>query len=345
MSFSSFPEPTNVPLRGGPVLRWGVLAPGAIAHDWVNTLHANTDQRVVAVASRSAERAERFAQTHGIDRWYDRYDALVADPDVDVVYIAAPHTEHRALALLAIDAGKHVLIEKPIAVSAEQASEIALAARTAGVFAMEAMWSRFLPQTTVIRRLLDDGVLGTPVGAAATFAGRFEYDPGSRAFDPALGGGSLLDLGVYTLWWAHFCLGRPTSVHATGELAPTGVDADARVVLGWGETVSASSFSSMNVDLPITAMVAGSEGLRLDVEPFVAPGRFKIGRVDGGAAHWEDETGMRWRDGLCYQATAVAAHIAEGRLEAPEHPLEVSIEVLATIDEARRQLGAAGAPS
>jgi len=343
MSFSSFPDATNVPLRGGAVLRWGVLAPGAIAHDWVTTLHANTDQRVVAVASRSAERAERFAQTHGAPRWYDRYDALVADPDVDVVYIAAPHTEHRALALLAIDAGKHVLIEKPIAVSAEQASEIALAARTAGVFAMEAMWSRFLPQTTIIRQLLDDGVLGHPMGAAATFAGRFEYDPASRAFDPALGGGSLLDLGVYTLWWNHFCLGRPETVQATGELAPTGVDADARVVLGYGEQVSGSSFTSMNVDLPITAMVAGSEGLRLDVEPFVAPGGFRIGRLDGGAAHWEDETGLRWRDGLCYQATAVAQHIADGRLEAPEHPLQTSIELLAIIDDARLQLGAAGA--
>lgn len=342
MSYT-FPEASHVPLRGGPVLRWGVLAPGAIAHDWVASVHRFTDQRVVAVASRSAERAERFAATHGIPRWYDRYDALVADPDVDVVLIAAPHSEHRRLALLAIDAGKHVLIEKPMAVSAEEASEIALAARTAGVFAMEALWARFLPQTTIIRRLIDDGALGDPVGAAATFAGRFEYDPHSRAFDPALGGGSLLDLGVYTLWWAHFCLGRPTSVHATGELAPTGVDADARVVLGWGESVSASSFTSMNVDLPITAMVAGSDGLRLDVEPFVAPGGFKIGRIDGGAAHWEDETGMRWRDGLCYQAVAAAQHIADGLREAPEHPLDASIEILSIIDEARRQLGVTGA--
>ncbi len=340
MSFV-FPEPSHAPLRGGPALRWGVLAPGGIAHDWVASVHRFTDQRVVAVASRSADRAEAFAQRHGIPRAYGAYEALVADPEVDVVYVAAPHTEHRRLALLAIDAGKHVLVEKPLGVSASDAAEIAAAARMAGVFAMEAMWSRFLPQTTIVRRLLDDGALGTPLGAAATFAGRFEYDPHSRAFDPALGGGSLLDLGVYTLWWSHFCFGAPDSVAATGELAPTGVDADARVVLGWGEEVSASSFTSMTVDLPITAMIAGSNGMRLEVEPFVGPGGFRIGRADGGNAYWEDETGMRWRDGLCYQAAAVARHVADGRLEAPEHPLDASVAVLAVIDEARRQLGAA----
>ncbi len=336
-----FPESTHVPLRGGPAVRWGVLAPGAIADDWVGAVHRFTDQRVVAVASRSAEKAEAFAGRHGIPRSYGSYEQLVADPDVDVVYIAAPHTEHRRLALLAIDAGKHVLVEKPMGVSAADAAEIVAAARMAGVFAMEAMWSRFLPQTTIIRRLIDDGVLGDLAGAAATFAGRFEYDPHSRAFDPALGGGSLLDLGVYTLWWAHFCLGRPDSVSATGELAPTGVDADARVVLGWGDEVSASSFTSMTVDLPITAMVAGSNGLKLEVEPFVGPGGFRLGRIEGGNAYWEDETGMRWRDGLCYQATAVAAHVAAGLLEAPEHPLDTTLDILASIDEARRQLGAA----
>ncbi len=336
-----FPESTHVPLRGGPVLRWGVLAPGAIADDWTAAVHRFTDQRVVAVASRSEERAAAFAGRHGIPRSYGSYEQLVADPEVDVVYVAAPHTEHRRLALLAIDARKHVLVEKPMGVSAADAAEIVAAARMAGVFAMEAMWSRFLPQTTIIRRLLDEGELGRVAGAAATFAGRFEYDPHSRAFDPALGGGSLLDLGVYTLWWAHFCLGRPDSVAATGELAPTGVDADARVVLGWSDDVSASSFTSMTVDLPITAMVAGSNGLKLEVEPFVGPGGFRLGRIDGGNAYWEDETGMRWRDGLAYQAVAVARHVADGRLEAPEHPLDATLDILGTIDEARRQLGAA----
>src|SRR6187431_2105922 len=117
----NLPSPTHTPLRGGAVLRWGVLAPGGIAGDWVRTVHEHTAQRVVAVASRSLDRAQAFAQVHGIERAYGSYDELAGDPDVDVVYIAAPHSEHRALALLAIAAGKHVLIEKPIGVNAREA--------------------------------------------------------------------------------------------------------------------------------------------------------------------------------------------------------------------------------
>ena len=193
-----------------------MLAPGEIANDWTTTLHANTDQRVIAVASRSAERAQQFAATHGIPRSYDSYELLVADPDVDVVYIAAPHTEHRRLALLAIAAGKHVLVEKPIGVSAAEAQDIADAARAAGVFAMEAMWSRFLPQTTIIARLLADGALGELRTASADFGFPANPDPQGRHLNPALGGGGLLDIGVYTIWFDTFALGDPSSIEATG---------------------------------------------------------------------------------------------------------------------------------
>ena len=137
-----FPAARVTPLRGGPVLRWGVLGPGEIAGDFVSTLHANTDQRVHAVASRSGERAQRFATAHGVPHHYDSYDQLVADPSIDIVYISSINSEHRVLAELAISAGKHVLIEKPIGVDADDAMAIAHAARSAGVFAMEAMWSR-----------------------------------------------------------------------------------------------------------------------------------------------------------------------------------------------------------
>lgn len=229
----SLPPSTAVALRGGPVVRWGVLAPGHIAEDWVATLHANSDQRVVAVASRSAQRAEDFAGRYGIPSAYDSYSALLADPLVDVVYLAAPHSLHRELALLVIAAGKHVLIEKPIALTAAEAREIAAAASAAGVFAGEAMWSAYLPQSTVIARLLRDGVLGEPKSVTADFGHSGTFDATSRAYDPALGGGALLDLGVYPVWFAHFALGAPDRVLAAGELAPTGVDAQASLVLGY----------------------------------------------------------------------------------------------------------------
>jgi len=334
-----FPRSTPTPLRGGPVLRWGVLAPGRIAADFVQTLHTNSDQRMHAVASRSLERSNAFAARFGIDRAYDRYERLISDPDIDIVYVAAPHSEHRALALLAIAAGKHVLVEKPIALTAAEAREIADAARAAGVFAMEAMWARFLPQTTVIAALLADGALGEIGLVAADYGSIFDFDPASRAFDPALGGGALLDLGVYPIWFAHFVLGRPDRVVASGSLTTTGVDGQAAILFSTASAVAQLS-ASMIVSTPVRATVSGSLA-SIDIDaPFVAPGGFTLYR-DGTdePLRWEDPTALRWRDGLVWQATAVAKHIADGMTESPLHPLDQSIAVLETIDEARRQLG------
>jgi len=337
----TLPDPTHTPLRGGATLNWGVLAPGVIADAWVTTLHANTDQRVVAVGSRSAERAAAFAASHGIESSYGDYEGAVTDPAVDVVYVAAPHTEHHRLALLAIRAGKHVLIEKPIAVSVAEASEIVDAARAARVFAMEAMWSRFLPQTTIIARLLEDGVLGRVRHVEADFGARFDFDPEGRAFNPALGGGALLDLGVYSSWFTQFALGEPTSIVARGSLASTGVDEQATVLTEHAGGALGIASSSMVADTPTTAMVVG-ERLRLVVDrPFCAPGGFRVVDADGNDVRWDDPSYLRWRDGLCYQATAVAAHVAAGRTEAPEHPLEASLAVMRVLEESRRQLGAA----
>ena len=344
---SSLPEPTNPPLRGGPTLRWGILAPGEIADAWASTVLANTDQRIVAVGSRSADRAAAFAGRHAIARSYGNYEQLVEDPEVDAVYVAPPHTEHVRLALLAIAAGKHVLVEKPMATSAASAQLIVDAARQAGVFAMEAMWSRFLPQTSIIRQLLDDGVLGEVHRAQADFGDVFPYDPASRAFDPSLGGGALLDIGIYSLWFTQFALGPAVSVVASGSLAPTGVDEQATVLTrhGTGHAIGIAG-ASMVARSGITAMIAGDRA-RLEVDaPFCAPSglRVVIDEVTGithQELRWQDPTPLRWRDGLCYQATAVAAHVAEGRTEAPEHSLDATLGLLNVIDEARRQLGAA----
>lgn len=339
---SALPEPRITPLRGGPIARWGVLAPGTIAGDWVTTLHANTDQRVLGVASRSAARAAAFASAHGIPKSFESHEALLADPDIDIVYIASVHTDHARLALLAIAAGKHVLVEKPIATNADDAARIQAAARGAGVFAMEAMWSRFLPQTDVIARLIADGVLGDLRWVTADFGAAFPYDPAGRAFDPGQGGGALLDLGVYSLWFAHFALGAPSAIQVVGSLAPTGVDAQATIALDYASGAQAAVSASMLARTPTTASVSGTLA-RVEVDsPFCAPGGFRLVAADDKRVlRYDDPSPLRWRGGLCYQATAVAQHLADGLLESPLHPLSASVAVLRIIDAARARLGAA----
>ncbi|WP_193347222.1 Gfo/Idh/MocA family protein [Corallococcus soli] len=340
---TTLPPAEAIPLRGGPVLRWGVLAPGRIAGGFVWALHQHTDQRVHAVASRAPERASRFAATYGIPRVHESYEQLVADPQVDIVYVASPHSEHKRQALLAIAAGKHVLVEKPLALSASEARDIARAARAAGVFAMEALWSRFLPQTLLIERLLREGVLGDVQLVMADFGGRFDFDPEGRVFNPALGGGALLDIGIYPIWFAHFALGAPPRVHATGSLTQTGVDAQAALVLSYATGAQALLHTTVLAETPQEAVIAGTHArLQLDSR-FFAPSGFtlKAARSDQ-RLRWTDTSGIPGSEGLAYQAAAVARHIAEGHTESPLHPLERSIAVLETIDAARGQLGASG---
>lgn len=334
------PTPKTVPLRGGPVLRWGVLAPGGIADAWVSTVHAHTEQRVHAVSSRSIDRAQAFAGKHGIERAYGSYEQLVADPAIDAVYVAAPHSEHRTLALLAIAAGKHVLVEKPIGLSAGEAREIAGAARAAGVFAMEAMWSRYLPQTSIVEQLLADGALGEIKQVTASFGARFDYSPDNRWFNPALGGGALLDIGVYPLWFSHFVLGVPERITARGSLAPTGVDAQSVVVLDYADAAQAIATMTMWADTSMSASVSGSAARVEYTGEFLAPSGLRFFTGDSAPLEWIDPSGFRWSQGLCYEAVAVAEYIAEGRTESPLHSLDDTIAILEVIDEARAQLGA-----
>lgn len=342
--FANLPEPRHTDPRAAPALRWGVLGPGGIARDFTAALHRHTAQRVVAVGSRSHERAKAFAAEHGVDRAYGSYEQLVGDSGVDVVYVASPHSEHTEHALLAIAAGKHVLIEKPMAADAGSARLVADAARAAGVFAMEAMWTRYLPQTDVLRQLLTDGAFGDVRVVTADFGAAMPFDPASRMFDPALAGGALLDLGVYTVSWAHFALGRPARVTASGTLAATGVDEQAAVVLDYADGAQALLSTGVRAATPSRATISGSSG-RVETEsPFWAASGLRFFGADGSpAGAWTDSYDRPYRDGMAYEAAALARFVTEGRTESPLHTLEDAVGTLETIDEARRQLGAAGA--
>jgi predicted dehydrogenase len=342
-AFQTLPSPRFPDPAEAPALRWGVLAPGAIAADFTDALHKHSTQRVVAAGSRSTDRAAAFAAAHGVDRSYGSYEALVSDPDVDVVYVASPHPQHAELALLAIAAGKHVLIEKPIAVRPDEARAIAAAAREAGVFAMEAMWTRYLPQTDIVRQLLADGRFGEVRVVTADFGFAARFDPASRLFDPALGGGALLDLGVYAVSWASFALGAPAGVIATGTLTPTGVDEQVALILSSADGAQALLSTGLRAGTPSLATICGSAGRVETDSPFWSPSGLRFYEADGTlGAQWTDPYGRSGREGMVYEAAALARYVADGLTESPLHPLDEAISTLETIDEARRQIGVVG---
>ena len=201
------------------MIRWGIIGPGKIAARFARSMTVVDDGRIVAVASRSAERAGAFADEFDIAGRYDDVRALVDDPDVDAVYVATPHSRHEADTVRCLEAGKHVLCEKPIALNAAQAGRMIAAAEAGGRFLMEAVWSRFLPSYRALVDLVSGGRIGTPMQVDADFGFRVPVDPAHRLFDPHQGGGALLDLGIYPLQLCTLVLGPVEHVAAAAVLA------------------------------------------------------------------------------------------------------------------------------
>jgi len=338
----SLPEPRFPDPSDAPALRWGVLAPGWIAGNFVRALHRHTGQRVVAVASRDPRRAQAFADEHGVARACSSYDELVADPQVDVVYVASPHPQHPEQALAAIAAGKHVLVEKPLARNAAEARQVVDAAQAAGVLVMEAMWTRYLPHTDVVRQVVADGLIGAPRWVTGAFSSRSEVPDDHRLMDPALAGGVLLDIGVYPLSFASFVATTaglppvPTDLQVVGSLARTGVDAQVALQLAYGG-LHAQLFTSMLTPADNDVRVHGEAG-RLATGPrFYAPTSVTV-HVGDESVTWDDNR-IHDLDGLCFQAAALARYVAAGLTQSPLHPLDEVLATLDTADEVRRRLG------
>jgi len=333
------PSPRPIDPSSAPALRWGVIGTGWIAGRFADALHRHTAQRVVAVAARDLPRTLAFAAAHGIDTAVTDRTALL--DAVDAVYIAVPHSAHAAVAREAIAAGRHVLVEKPFATSAAEAREVVDEARAAGVLAMEAMWTRYLPQSDVLRQLISDGALGEIHQVVADFGSVAPYSPTGRMWDPALAGGALLDLGVYPVSFASSILGAPDRIQASGLVTPDGIDLRATALLGYAKGADAVVSTSMVSRTAERAEVIGSTA-RVDVLPsFFAPTGLRVTRRIGGrneVEEWRDEAFTERYDGLGYQATALARYVGEGRTESPLHPLDEVVSVLDVIDRIRPQL-------
>ena len=321
-----------------PELKWGILAPGGIARQFADAVNNHTESTIVAVGSRTAEKAGDFAKKYGIARSYGSYEELVADDEVEAVYVASPHSLHRDHALLAINAGKHVLVEKALAFDSAQVNEIFDAAKAAGVFAMEAMWTRHLPHVIELHRMIDTHELGELITVEADHGQYFDFDPNHRLFNPDLAGGALLDLGVYPLAFILDVLGKPTQVHANGQLAETGVDAQIAMSLEYPGRAAAIAHTTLWARTPIAAMVAGTDGFVYVDGNAYAPSQLRIHRR--GADEPELFDG-RVDNGFQFQIAETARCVAEGRTESERMSWQHSRDLMAVMDDIRTQVHAA----
>ncbi|MFC6714771.1 Gfo/Idh/MocA family protein [Branchiibius cervicis] len=323
------------PMSAAP-LRWGFSAPGGIAATMAATMHANSRQRVVAVASRSQDRADAFAGEFGVERAYDDLAAMCADPTVDAVYVASPHSGHLDQALVAVEAGKHVLVEKAFTVDAAQARRLVEAARRNGVTCMEAMWTRFLPGTDVVRQLLADGALGDLEAVYADHGQWFAYDPQHRLFNPDLAGGALLDLGIYPVSFAAFVLGTDLHLRASGRPAPTGVDGHVSIV-ATRDDATAVLDTTLFARTPTTASISGTQARLEFAADFYTPTPVTLIGRDGDS-ETIDPGPLRRHEGLVYEAAHFAQLVADDRRESPLLPLAETVAIMDLLDEIRRQL-------
>lgn len=329
----SLPSPRTPDPREAPSLRWGILGTGWIAEKFATALRRNTGQRVHAVGSRSQEGADRFATTVGAEAAYGSYEALVADLDVDVVYIATPHNHHHEHALLAIDSGNHVLIEKPVAVTEAQAQDIADRAAEAGVFCMEALWTLFLPKYDVLRQILDDLVVDSVLADIGEF-----FEPDHRIYRADLAGGPLYDLATYPLVLALWALGRPETVAAVGSPAPNGINGQLAMLLTGEDGGIAALHSSILGETPTTATIASAELSILLDGPFYQPGGFEVVTRAGERLRYAEEP-LAHEGGLHFQAVDLARRIVAGETTSPIRPMSDSVQLLRVMDAIRRQVG------
>ncbi len=314
-------------------LRWGIAATGNIAGSMVEALGTLPDAPVVAVGSRRQESAEEFASHHGIARAHGSYEALYADPDVDIVYVASPHSHHKAMTIAALDAGKHVLCEKAFAFNADEAREMVAAARRNDRFLMEAMWTWFIPAVVTIRERVRAGEIGDLRLIQASF-GIPVRDPDGRHRRIDLAGGAMLDLGIYPISFARFLAGDPVDARVLGALADTGVDANVGGVVSFDSGAIAVFDTSLDVLSPHSATVMGTRG-RIDVAaPFWHPTTFTVHRA-GHAA----ETVEIPNAGLAHEAAHAMDRIRGGHNESDVIPLDTTVSTMELLDDIRAQLG------
>ena len=314
---------------------WGILGPGGIARAFARDLQSLAGHSVAAVGSRTLSNAEEFVSTFG-GKAYGSYEELVADESVDAIYVATPHPAHKENVVLALNAGKPVLCEKPFAVNAQEAQEMVAAAAANKVALMEAMWSRFLPHYAQVREIIASGILGKVLTVHADHGQRLADQNIPRLVDPLLAGGALLDLGIYPVSFAHMILGNPTKITASGVLTDRGVDGQTSMIFDYASGAQAVLNTTMLEQTPCRAVVAGVNG-RLEIDRvFYSPTSMRVTLFDGTVKQYPN---TYVGHGIREQAEEFKQLVLSGKQQNELLNWKDTVDIMKTLDTVRSQIG------
>ena len=316
--------------------RWGILATGNIANNLAPAIQACKGAELLAVASRSQANADDFARKWSVPKAYGSYEELAGDPDVDVVYIATPHNFHYENMKLCLNAGKHILCEKAFTINAAQAEECIQLAREKNLFLMEAMWTRFFPAVRKIRSLLEERVLGEIRVVQADFFLHLPFDAEHRLYNPNLGGGALLDLGIYPISFAVMLLGLPEVISSSSRLGETGVDEVDSLIFCYENCSSAHLSCGLGIEKASEVFILGTQGCIKIPGPFFRPAGFSL-QLYGQEA--EEHSHPYSGNGYGYEVEEVMQCLEQGKLDSEIMPLDETLDIMRLCDRLRVEWG------
>jgi predicted dehydrogenase len=317
-------------------VKWGIIGTGNICRKFAQALAVLDDAELVAVASRTAEKAQEFAEANGAGKSYGSYDELVNDPSIEVIYVGTPHAFHAEHSMLAMNAGKAVLCEKPFAINSTEVGEMVACAKKNDVFLMEAMWTWCFPAMSKLRELISSGAIGEVRQSSSSFCFRAGINPEGRLFNPALGGGALLDVGVYTTAFAHFVHGEaPYTITALADIGETGVDEQTSVVQRYDNGALATHTCAVRTTTRHSAEIYGTEGWIEVPAMFWQPQKLILHKGGESETFEFDLLG----NGMTYEAQEVMACLRAGSKESNVVPLDTSVAIMATLDRIRKEIG------
>lgn len=329
---SRIPDPMQAP-----PLRWGILGSGWIAEKFIESTRAHTRQVIAAVGSRSQDKADRFANDWQIPKAHDSYAALCADDSLDVIYVATPHNRHHEHMMMALRAGRNVLVEKPMALDHAQAAEMVALAHDKRLLLAEALWTYFLPKFDVLQQIIDADVLGEIRSVHTEYGEYFTRD--HRIFDPALAGGPLLDLGTYPLSLLSKLLGPAEQLVGLKQDDPSGVHGQLSIIMANAAGNQGTMSTTLYGLTPTNAAIVGSKATIRFGSEFNLPGPFDLISADGSRRLRYDEPSGRHFEGLFYEAAEVARCVSAGALQTTSRPLDETLATMLLLDQIRLAVG------